>query len=66
MKFNKFIWKILFVGVILSIFTGCDNKEEEPLKTQNISENPPSDVPIAKNDENITIDVQNPPVPPSE
>ena len=66
MKFNKFIWKILFVGVILSIFTGCDKKEEEPLKTQNISENPPSDGPIAKNDENITIDVQNPPVPPSE
>lgn len=57
--------KILIFACVLA-FAGCSDEKKVILKSKDINSTPPSDVPIAKSESNITFDAEYPPVPVSE
>lgn len=56
--------KLLSLGVfamLIALLGGCDSSNNEVIIKKEVA--PPADVPIAKKDANISIDVDNPPLP---
>lgn len=57
----KKLLRLCALCAIISLFAACDSSNNEVIIKKEVA--PPADVPIAKKDANISIDVDNPPLP---